>query len=442
MKWITALDLETWADTLVSRTVFPELIGDLIRASAKDIRSFRFASGDSSQIRGFDGHLFAASGTQFVPDGESIWEFGVAKGAAAKANSDFQERTKRMSPEDMAKRTFVFASPRIWDNPRKKLQDWCEEKRREAAWRDVVYLDAVQIETWLDMHPAVAAYYARYHLEKVPAADVVSTEEFWEEYSTRFAPNLKEAVLLCERDEQAKRVVAALAGEPAQVCISADSPDEVVAFGVAAIRSAPTDVRLFLESRTLIIDSEAAARQLSGRRGLVFIPRGQATQLSGRLAKSGATLVALGRDDQTYEQKHDALPRPGVGSLGRALATMGLEEDAAIELARKCGRSVTVLARMIASGRAEPPEWRGSGAALVPALLAGAWSETSELDKEILRRLAASPTYDAFEAPLRALAALRDPPIDRVDDVWAMRAPVDAFMQLGHLVGSLDLAGR
>ncbi len=41
MKWITALDLDRWAKTLQARAVFPGLIGDLIRASATDITSFR-----------------------------------------------------------------------------------------------------------------------------------------------------------------------------------------------------------------------------------------------------------------------------------------------------------------------------------------------------------------------------------------------------------------
>ena len=73
MKWITALDLEQWAKRLDARAVFPGLIGDLIRASASDIRSFRFASGDKAQIRGFDGRLESNGAPPFVPEGKSIW---------------------------------------------------------------------------------------------------------------------------------------------------------------------------------------------------------------------------------------------------------------------------------------------------------------------------------------------------------------------------------
>ena len=47
--------------------------------------------------------------------------------------------------------------------------------------------------------------------------------------------------------------------------------------------------------------------------------------------------------------------------------------------------------------------------------------------------------YDAVEAPLRPLVLLPDPPIDRVNDVWAMRTPVDAFINLAHALGQEHL---
>lgn len=93
MKWITALDLQHWADTLQARNAFPGLIADLVRAEAPDISSIRFPSGDKGQVRGFDGHLDANVGSPYVPDGKSIWEFGVNAAGAAKADGDYTKRT-------------------------------------------------------------------------------------------------------------------------------------------------------------------------------------------------------------------------------------------------------------------------------------------------------------------------------------------------------------
>jgi hypothetical protein len=72
------------------------MIADLVRASASDISSFRFPSGDKGQVRGFDGRLIAV-GAPFVPDGASIWEFGVGEGVK-KAEGDYTKRVGELPP--------------------------------------------------------------------------------------------------------------------------------------------------------------------------------------------------------------------------------------------------------------------------------------------------------------------------------------------------------
>ncbi len=115
MRWITALNLQQWADTLAARNVFPGMVADLIRASARDISNIRFPNGDKGQVRGFDGLLEAAGVPPYVPDGQSIWEFGVNAGAAAKAESDFAKRTTEVDRARRMETSFVFVSPRTWD---------------------------------------------------------------------------------------------------------------------------------------------------------------------------------------------------------------------------------------------------------------------------------------------------------------------------------------
>lgn len=184
MKWITARDLEEWAGNLSARTAFPALVGDLIRATATDISAFRFPSGDKGQVRGFDGHLVATGVPPYVPDGESIWEFGVTKSDAAKADAEFTKHVGKISAADRMHMTFVFVSPQTWDNPQKKLPEWVAEKQALREWADVLYIDGVQLEAWLESCPAVAARYARYELGRYPHLGVKSSDEYWELYST------------------------------------------------------------------------------------------------------------------------------------------------------------------------------------------------------------------------------------------------------------------
>ncbi|MGQ2965943.1 hypothetical protein, partial [Methylophilus sp.] len=71
-------------------------------------------------------------------------------------------------------------------------------------------------------------------------------------------------------------------------------------------------------------------------------------------------------------------------------------------------------------------------------VLAGAWSTTSELDKEILKDLSQKSTYDEYESNLRPLLLLEDPPIDRVKDTWATRSQADAFYFIHQLMGNKE----
>lgn len=439
MKWITATNLEQWAETLQARTVFPGLVADLIRASASEISAIRFPNGDKGQVRGFDGVLEAVGVSPYVPDGNSIWEFGVTGDVVGKADGDYTKRTKEVDAAVRANTTFVFVTPRTWDNPKKKIADWLKVKRDLGEWKGVEYFDGVAVEEWLSAHPAVASRYARYELKLMPQLGAYSTDEFWQEYSCRFAPALVEDVLLAGRESQAKGLIQQLLDGSSTLPFAADSPDEVIAFAVAAIRRADTPVRLYLEARALIIDTEDAGRQLSNKNGLIFLPCGQARRLAGLLAQSGPTIVSAGADEQ--RRGHELLSRPSSSAMGKAIELMGgYTAEQAYELARKCGRSLAVLARQIPSATAEPPEWMLHAQGLLPALLAGAWKASTASDKTILQAIGGSNTYEAIEAPLRPLTKLKDPPLDRIDDVWSMRAPIDAFVNLAHLLGEEHLS--
>lgn len=458
MKWITTEDLDRWANTTGSRTAISELISELIRASATDVTSFRFPTGDSAQIPGYDGRLEALGAPPYVPDGLSVWEFGVGSDYETKANEDYDTRTKHPESVDTNKTTFVFVTPRVWRTPPQKkkgkraakksakkttakklsLAAWEKLKRAEKIWKNVRVIDGVMLAAWLEQHEAVAARFARLELKTAPAAGVRSTIEYWDEYAARFRPPVTEAVLLSGREEQAKELASRLAGSGADILrYRADSPDEVVAFAISAIRNAAPDLRKFIEARTLVIDDEQAARQLSQRKGMIFIPRGSALSVAGLLGMNNRTIVAIGRDKPGRD---DALllNRPTSHQLAKAIESMGFDEDTALRKARECGQSVTILARRIPNADAPLPPWADGNRTLLPALLAGAWDASVDADQKALQALAASASYAEYETALLPMLKLQDPPIDREGSVWQMRAPTDAFAHLGHLFGRDD----
>jgi hypothetical protein len=436
MKWVTALNLDQWAARIDARTQLSEVVSRLVRATATDTQSFRFPTGDSAQIPGYDGRLTTIGVPPYIPDGESVWEFGTDADYLRKASQDFDERTATPRGIVPADTTFVFVTPRRWSRDKPSLDSWVQTQKVKGIWKDVQVLDAVALEAWLEQQPAVAAWVARFVLNLITETGVRSTDEFWEEYAARFKPQLTEKVLLCDREEQSKGLLTRLQGGPQDILMLADSPDEVVAFVVATIRDAEIETRKWLEARTLIFDTEEAARQLSHHTNMVYIPRAAAHTVSGLLAIYNPTIVPLGRDRPNGNVT--VLNRPTTRALSGAIETMGLKPDDAYQLARASGRSVTILRRLIPNGDAGKPEW-AEVIDLIPALLCGGWEGTLNEDTEILRVLAGVDRYETYEAKLHPLLKMHDPPIDREGEVWKIRAPVDAFVYLGSLVTAGDL---
>lgn len=440
MRWITANQLEAWARGIGSKVQLAGIVSDLIRASGSDIAAMRFPNGDKGQVRGFDGYLISEEAALNIPEGRSYWEFGTNEDYKVKALSDFKNRTGDVSKEDQASTTFVFVTPWTWDSsdPNNKLEDWVNLRKKESSWKDVRYIDGSQLESWLDSRPAVAAWHARNTLKVAPPDGVRSTDEFWHDYAGRFGPPVTKDVLLCERDTTAQQLLDSLIGPSCVLSYIADSPDEVIAFVIAAMRKAKPEVRLFIEARTLVIDSIEAGRQLFGCKNLILLLRNDAARSPLQFSELGSIVVPLGRQQRGGTAVW--LSRPSGYSLGMAMRSMGFGDNEALTLARGCGRSLTVLARLRPGGAIQPPEWVKGGPSLLPAILVGAWDASNEDDKKIITEIAAGRPYQEVESGLRQFLRDSDPPFDVEGTIWKVRAPMDAFIHVGHLIGPGEAA--
>jgi len=373
-----------------------------------------------------------------LPEGDSVWEWGAGADYYAKAEQDYSTRTKTpREGVDPKQTTFVFVTPRVWDRTNPSLDGWAAQKKSEGIWKDVRALDAVQLEHWLEICPAVAAAVAREIIGNLPLTGALSSDEFWREYAFQFQPALREEVVLAGREEQAKLLIRAAMGTGQVHRWQGDSLAEVLAFAVACIRKADGETRAFLESRTLLLESKDAARQLADSGHLVFAVRGEAVEMAGRLAENHPVIVPLGRES-LIDAATSRLARPSTFEMAVALKTMGFPEDHAQRLARECDRSTTILARRIPSAVAKLPSWHNNRALIAP-LLAGAWDSASSGDRAIIARLAGEAEYSRCEANLREFLRSEDAPLEREGTVWAVRAPVDVFVHLAPLLGTEHL---
>ena len=437
MKWIHARQLENWAETIDSESRLSELVSSLIRASVSETSYVRFPTGDSARLPGYDGTLIAKSTCPYVPDGNSVWEFGTEAKYMEQGNRNFDKRSNKPGAFNPADTAFVFVSPRTWERSNPSLEEWQQEKAKQGAWKSVRFIDGVQLEAWLEDSEAVAVRFATEVLKVMPPTGVRSTDQLWDEFSARFKPPLTEDVLLCGRAKEAAALLPQLMAPAGSYLLRADSPEEAVAFAVAAIRKADPDLRKFLESRTLIVDTQEAARALVTSKNLTFLVFPAVGALSGAVSRRHPVLIPVVREDSRIDSPN-ALRPPTAYDMSEALRSMGLSQEEAIQLARKSSRRITVLGRLIPSASAPLPAW-AEDQDLVPALLLGGWNADAEEDRKIVCAIAGTNTYEQYEERLRKYLKKTDSPMESAGSVWHLVAPVDAFAHLAHLIGGEHL---
>ena len=122
-------EIVNWADKPDAPHKLPELIRRLILATVPMPWLLHMPSGSSVWRPGWDGMLVVENGNAWVPDGASRWELSCQKQPKRKATTDYKKRTA--DPEA----TFVFVTPRNWDEDDKRK--WASERSEKREWADV-----------------------------------------------------------------------------------------------------------------------------------------------------------------------------------------------------------------------------------------------------------------------------------------------------------------
>jgi hypothetical protein len=447
MDWIDKTHLDTFAQRQDARNLLPKLVRDLILATL-DTRptEIRFHFGEAGEVRGFDGILTSAGSPPFVPDGQSVWEFGCSKEYGEKTKNDLNKRTIQLQEDrNIGEITLVLVNPWHYDNPKKLRNDWLKEINSERKWKEVKLIDGADLKHWLMVAPGVGALWATDYFHVYPR-DVCSIDEWWSRYANQTASPIPEKLLLAGRGEQQVQIVGRLAElKPDRLQIVADSAHEALAFVIAAIREAEPDKRDVLRARTLVVESMDAAKEIDRRKGTtgkIVHLLDPAAASAGFLATIAPTVIPFGRANGADDNARVRLDRPARHAFAEVLAASGgISEDEAAQLAAGCGRSVTVL-RRLRGGLGIRPDWTTAGAGgrdLIPALLAGAWDQSRADDRKALAQLAGLQDHDEYTERIQRHLTCDDPPLEKEGSVWNVRAPMDAFVLLGEHVTRRDL---
>lgn len=449
---ITAQQLVNLADTKLGASLLPELVRRLIRAGANEVNELRFPSGESTFQPGADGQLHAKGNPPYVPDGYSIWEFSVEKAVAAKIVKDFEKRSDPAAtadymdvPRDQV--TYVAVTLRRWTQAKgiDKRAAFLKAARGRKVWKGVEVIDAEGLEDWLDQTPSVATWLL--HELDLGTRDIMSLDQFWEDYRLGCNPPLSEALVLAGRDVQKADVLAR--GLSAEVMrVKADSPEEAAAFVAASVLSLEPEhpLRSAVLAKGIVVSRREALNALVGAKAYPYvITLGDATFSATKLAHQGFTAVVPSGNSQWSSggPAPITLPRARRDGFASALAGMGLEAEEAERKAIQCNRSVTIFRRTHDDARSNVPNWteRSRLQRLIGPLFAGAWKHTSPADMEIVACIGGC-SMDEVEEATRDHLQLDDAPVLRAHDLTVLSAPADLWQICidRHAIGKDALA--
>lgn len=432
---IKAIDLDQWASRLEARSRLPLLLRRLIHATAGNIQRIGFPAEEGVQAPGYDGLLVVEKGNAFVPEGCSVWEMGTNKDVKGKADDDYDKRRKEPLEVDPSITTFVFVTPRRWNNK----TDWIAEKKKDNFWLDVRVYDADDLEQWFEIAPSVHIWISIL-LGKHPktAEDITS---FWENWSSATQPTLSPQILTAGRENIIGEIDRWLAIKATVLTFKADTQEEAVAFFAALLYQKSSEERIQWLSRILLVSDLETLNQLSvSENNLVLVPRFNPGNNVGRAIQNGhSVLIPLGRGDSS-SQSILQLPRQHVEKIKEALLGLQIKEERAQSLAILARRSLMAFRRKLTTHpELHEPTWARPEHAreIIPALLLGQWVDAKEGDRSAIARLA-NLSYEDYIAILGRWANESDPPVRHVGNIWFLNSKEDAWGLLSRYVNFDD----
>jgi transcriptional regulator with XRE-family HTH domain len=436
-NWVTARHLEDWAGTLEARSLLPQLVRRLVRATGTGLVRVEAPAGEQTQRPDWDGLVEASGEAEFVPKGVSAWEMGVEKDPKAKAEEDFAKRQKKSPGLVKRKSTFVFVTPRKWQ----KKAAWVEEKTRLKSWKEIRVYDSASLEEWLERAPAVDIWLAR-QLGICPPG-LIDVDEYWKDLKALTDPSFEAEVYLASRGKEFEQLKEWLNGPADTLVIESRSPSEALDFVVAASRK--PELGEAFAARAVIVETRDAWRSLAGSdsRLILVVHPGLAieAELTAEAVRKGHHVIVCASGPPLAQCSRIDLPRVSGLALQQALVAQGVSHARAAELATIAGGSIAVLKRRTARHPGTVhPEWSRlpNARSVVPLLLAGRWSNSFEGDRLALEKLAEAPFAEVVELAER-WAAAPEPMLRRGPSRWELVSRDDSWALASYALGDEDL---
>src|SRR3989344_2229526 len=220
MKWVNATDIQLWANRREAQAQLPGVIRKLAFATLNNPLQISFRTGEGVVLPGYDGYIETEESNAFVPLGKSVWEVSTDAHPSQKASTVYSERTSDPQTVEPGSTTIIFVYARRHPNK----ETWAREKTSDAVWKEVRAMDADDLETWLELAPAVGSWFAK--LIGKYARGVTALSDYWHEWQFFTEPTMPSSLLLQSREKETNEITKWLETQPSALTLVSDSTSE------------------------------------------------------------------------------------------------------------------------------------------------------------------------------------------------------------------------
>lgn len=436
---IRAKQIEGWATGIEARSRLAVLLRRLVYSTGSGITRADFPGYDNAERHGFDGVVISTGQTQWVPSGKSIWELGTGADPLGKANGDYTDSLTSMPPEERAECAFIFVTSRNWPDKVK----WESEKKTLGDWRDVRAYDASDLEQWTEQSVPAQVWLAEEL--GIPVTGYRSLDECWRRWSEVTKPSLSRSLFAPMIKAHAAKLegwFGSQASEP--IVIAADSYDEVLAF-LSCLAEDDRPQNESWGSRTVVFDTQESLQRLSRSlpSSIVCVSSNMDVERELATLRRGAHCIFVRPRGLLDSDPDITLDRLNLDDFRAALTEMNVSRDRTDRLDRESGRSPTILRRRLSNlDIIRVPSWAGeedTARKLAPLALVGSWHYESRADREVVRTLARTDSYETIESGIISLLHKEDAPVWRIGDYRGAVSKLDSLFAIGRHITEQQL---
>ena len=428
---ITANKIDDWANTLDCRAKLPLLIRKLIYENINNLSKCKFPSLEqTTSSSGFDGILESNEKTQYVPKGLSVWEMGCDKDKKRKADVDYNKRKEdplNTTPEETV---YIQVSPRIWKD--EKIKEWCDEKNQDDFWKDVILLDAKDLEEWINNTPSVEQWFAEEL--NFPNEGVETLNNWWEKWSSA-TPNIQftSTLILTNKEKETEDLKYSLKNLK-HIIVKSSTIEESIAFLYSVIDMFPVNEREFYLNKTLIIDNPKSFDFYS-QYDLILIPTFEFVYNAN--TKSYVYIPISNEDPANANISLNDLIKFDL--MNCLTNNMKIHPNLSRKYANECGGNISIL-RGILSLKSAQPSWFDENLIdiLTTIFIVQSWDENNLNDIKIIENISGL-AYEKFTRKLMILLNKPNTPLIKNQNIWILKFPPYLFFLIAPYLTKFDI---